>query len=127
MLEFAITFKGDIDPKRTVALVKQAEVAGFKYAWFFDSHVLWQECYTMMALCMNETEHMRFGPCVANPGVRDWTVAASTFASLSRISGDRMDVGIGRGDSSRRGLPRHPLRAGKLDVIAAAQHGIGHG
>ncbi len=120
MLEFAITFKGDIDPKRTVALVKQAEVAGFTHAWFFDSHVLWQECYTMMALCMNETEHMRFGPCVTNPGVRDWTVAASTFASLSRISGDRMDVGIGRGDSSRRVLGRKPMQVENMVEFADA-------
>ena len=42
-MEFGITFKGDIDPKRTVALCKQAEQAGFTYAWFFDSHVLWRE------------------------------------------------------------------------------------
>ena len=59
--------EGDIDPQRTIALCKQAEVAGFSYAWFFDSHVLWQECYTMMAACMLETETLRFGPCVTNP------------------------------------------------------------
>ena len=57
-MEFAITFKGDIDPKRTVALARQAEVAGFDYAWFFDSHVLWRDCYTTMALCMENTEHL---------------------------------------------------------------------
>ena len=37
-MEFGITFKGDISPKRTVALARQAELAGFTYAWFFDSH-----------------------------------------------------------------------------------------
>ncbi len=108
-MEFAITFKGDMEPKRVVSLCKQAEVAGFSYSWFFDSHVLWQECYTTIAMCMNETEHMRFGPCVTNPGVRDWTVAASTFATLEKLSGNRFDVGIGRGDSSRRVLGRKPL------------------
>jgi probable F420-dependent oxidoreductase len=108
-MEFAITFKGDIGPKRTAALVRQAEVAGFEYAWFFDSHVLWQECYTIMAMCMMQTERMRFGPCVTNPGVRDWTVAASTYATLSNMSGGRFDCGLGRGDSSRRVLGRKPL------------------
>ncbi len=108
-MEFAITFKGDISPKRTAALCQQAEVAGFKYAWFFDSHVLWQECYTMMAMCMQHTDQMRFGPCVTNPGVRDWTVAASMFATLCRIGRDRLDIGIGRGDSSRRVLGRKPM------------------
>ncbi len=108
-MEFGITFKGDIPPKRVISLVKQAETAGFDYCWFFDSHVLWQECYTTMAVCMHETERMRFGPCVTNPGVRDWTVAASTFATLQKLSGGRFDVGIGRGDSSRRVLGRKPL------------------
>ncbi|MBX3066174.1 MAG: TIGR03842 family LLM class F420-dependent oxidoreductase [Anaerolineae bacterium] len=119
-MEFAITFKGDINPKRTLALIQQAEVAGFSYTWFFDSHVLWQECYTMMALAMHETEKMRFGPCVTNPGVRDWTVAASTYATLSNISGGRMDVGIGRGDSSRRVLGRKPMTVETMVEFADA-------
>ena len=108
-MEFAITFKGDIDPKRTVALCQQAEQAGFTYAWFFDSHVLWRECYVTMAMCMEHTERMRFGPCVTNPGVRDWSVAASLNATLALQSGGRIDIGIGRGDSSRRVLGRKPL------------------
>src|SRR5699024_7703042 len=94
-MEFAITFKGDISPKRTVALCKQAEVAGFSYAWFFDSHVLWRECYATMAMCMEHTDTMRFGPCVTNPGVREWSVAASLFATLAQQSGGRIDMGLG--------------------------------
>jgi probable F420-dependent oxidoreductase len=109
LMEFAITFKGDIDPKRTVALCKQAEVAGFSYAWMFDSHVLWRDCYATMAMCMEHTDNMRFGPCVTNPGVRDWSVAASMFATLGQQSGGRIDMGVGRGDSSRRVLGRKPL------------------
>jgi probable F420-dependent oxidoreductase len=119
-MEFAITFKGDIPPKRVLSLVRQAETAGFSYCWFFDSHVLWQECYTTMAICMQETEHMRFGPCVTNPGVRDWTVAASTFATLERMSNGRFDVGIGRGDSSRRVLGRKPLTVETMVEFADA-------
>jgi probable F420-dependent oxidoreductase len=107
-VEFAITFKGDIAPEREVALCRQAEEGGFDYAWFFDSHVLWPECYTTMAVCMRETRRLRFGPCVTNPGIRDWTVAASTFANLARLSGGRFDLGVGRGDSSLRVLGRKP-------------------
>lgn len=107
-MEFGITFKGDIPLERTVALCKQAEEAGFDYAWFFDSHVLWAECYTTMAVCMRETRKLRFGPCVTNPSIRDWTVAASTFAQLANISGSRYDLGVGRGDSSLRMLGRKP-------------------
>jgi probable F420-dependent oxidoreductase len=108
-MDFAITFKGDIAPERTVALCKQAEVAGFKYGWFFDSHVLWRDCYAVMAMCMENTTNMKFGPLVTNPGVREWSVAASIFATLSVQSGNRFEVGLGRGDSSRRMLGKKPM------------------
>jgi probable F420-dependent oxidoreductase len=108
-MDFAITLKGDISPKRTVNLVRQAETAGFKYAWFFDSHVLWRECYVTMAMCIEHTDTIRFGPLVTNPGVRDWSVAASLFATLAIQSNGRFDMGVGRGDSSRRVLGKRPL------------------
>src|SRR5690606_31019989 len=119
-MEFAITFKGDIDPKRTVALCKQAEQAGFTYAWFFDSHILWRECFVTMAMCMEHTTNMRFGACVTNPGVRDWSVAASIHATLAAQSGGRTDIGIGRGDSPRRVLGRKPLTGETMVEFADA-------
>lgn len=120
-MEFGITFKGDIDPRRTVDLCKQAEAAGFSYAWFFDSHVLWRDCYVTMAMCMEHTERMRFGPLVTNPGVREWSVAASMYATLAKQSGGRFDAGIGRGDSSRRVLGKRPLN---IETMVEFSHAI---
>jgi len=117
-MEFGITFKGDIDPRRTVRLCEMAEQAGFTYAWFFDSHVLWRECYVTMAMCMEHTTTMRFGPCVTNPGVRDWSVAASMFATLALQSNGRFDMGIGRGDSSRRMMGKKPENVERMSDFA---------
>ncbi len=114
-MEFAITFKPDMTPKRIVSLTKQAEAAGFNYGWMFDSHVLWQEPFPLMTLMAANTERMRIGPCVTNPAVRDWTVTASLFATLNRISGGRMDIGIGRGDSSRRVMGKRPTTLAVLE------------
>src|SRR3990172_2094480 len=119
-MDFAITFKGDIAPKRTIALCKQAEVAGFKYAWFFDSHVLWRECYVTMAMCMEHPDALRFGPLVTNPGVREWSVAASMFATLAEQSGGRFEMGLGRGDSSRRVLGKKPMTIANMVAFAHA-------
>jgi probable F420-dependent oxidoreductase len=119
-MEFGICFKGDIDPKRTVALCKQAEVAGFTYAWFYDSHILWREPYVTMAMCIEHTDHMRFGPCVTNPGVREWSVAASIFATLALQSGGRIDMGVGRGDSSRRVLGKKPMNVTTMKEFSLA-------
>ncbi|MFZ4815959.1 MAG: TIGR03842 family LLM class F420-dependent oxidoreductase [Phototrophicaceae bacterium] len=126
-MDFGITFKGDISPQRTVALTRQAELAGFKYAWFFDSHVLWRECYITMAMCIEHTDTIRFGPLVTNPGVRDWSVAASMFTTLAMQSGGRFDVGIGRGDSSRRVLGKKPMNIETMVEFADALRGLVRG
>ena len=115
MLEFAITFKPDMPYTRIVSLAKQAETAGFAYSWIFDSHVLWQEPYPLMTLIAAGTERMRIGTCVTNPAVRDATVTASLLATLNRISAGRMDLGIGRGDSSRRVMGKKPTTLERLE------------
>jgi len=115
MLDFAITFKPDMTPERIVHLTKQAENNGFAYGWMFDSHVLWQDPFPLMTLMAANTEKMRIGPCVTNPAVRDWTVTASLFATLNRISDGRMDIGIGRGDSSRRVMGKRPTTLAVLE------------
>ncbi len=114
-MEFGITLKLDMPPARAVALTKQAEAAGFNYGWVFDSHVLWHEPYPLLTLMAANTERMRFGTCVTNPAVRDLTVTASTLATLNLISGNRMDLGIGRGDSSRRVLGKRPTTLADLE------------
>jgi probable F420-dependent oxidoreductase len=108
-MEFGITFKGDMGPERTLNIIKQAEAAGFDYVWFFDSHVLWEDCYAYMAAASQLTSHVRFGPFVTNPAVRDWSVTASMHAAIARLSGGRIDMGVGRGDSSQRMLGRKPV------------------
>ncbi|MBB3141634.1 TIGR03842 family LLM class F420-dependent oxidoreductase [Halomonas organivorans] len=107
-MEFGICFKGFVSPDRARNLVKQAEEAGFDYCWFYDSHILWRECYPAIAMCMEHTTRMRFAPCVTNPNARDWSLAASLFASLAKQSGGRFDIGLGRGDSSVRVMGKKP-------------------
>jgi alkanesulfonate monooxygenase SsuD/methylene tetrahydromethanopterin reductase-like flavin-dependent oxidoreductase (luciferase family) len=118
-MEYAITFKPDMDPERIVNLTRQAEAAGFAYGWIFDSHVLWQEPYPLLTLMATNTERMRLGTCVTNPVVRDPTVTASLLATLNRISGGRMDLGIGRGDSSRRVMGKKPTTIANLEESVA--------
>ena len=78
-------------------------------------HVLWKEPYPLLTLMANATRKMLLGPCVTNPAVRDLTVTASLFATLNIISGGRMQLGIGRGDSSRRVLGKKPVSPAELE------------
>jgi probable F420-dependent oxidoreductase len=52
---------------------------------------------------------------VTNPVVRDPSVTASLLATLNRISGGRMDCGMGRGDSSRRVMGKKPTTLENLE------------
>jgi probable F420-dependent oxidoreductase len=108
-MQFGFTLKPEHDLARTVALTRQAEDAGFDYGWLFDSHVLWRDPYPLLTLMAGATERMRLGTCVTNPGTREPTVTASALATLDEISGGRMDLGIGRGDSARRILGKPPI------------------
>jgi probable F420-dependent oxidoreductase len=114
-MEFGITLKPDMAVERIVSLTRQAEECGFRYGWIFDSHVLWKECIPLMTLMAANTRRLRIGPCVTNPAVRDVTVSASAFATLNLISGGRMELGIGRGDSSRRVLGKKPTTLETLE------------
>jgi len=118
-MKFGITLKPDISVERIVALTQQAEQAGFEYGWIFDSHILWKEPYPLLTLMAHATHNMRLGPCVTNPAVRDLTVTASLFATLNLISGGRMELGIGRGDSSRRVLGKKPVTPAELERAVA--------
>lgn len=115
-MKFGITIKPDISIDRIVRLTRQAERAGFEYGWIFDSHVLWLEPYPLMTLMATNTERMRIGTCVTNPATRDLTVTASLFATLNLISGGRMELGIGRGDSSRRVMGKKPVSWSQLEA-----------
>ena len=118
-MHFGITLKPDMPPERIVALTREAESAGFDYGWIFDSHVLWLEPYPMLTLMAANTKNMKLGPCVTNPAVRDITVTSSLFATLNLISGGRMQLGIGRGDSSRRVLGKKPVTSATLEQAVA--------
>src|SRR6476646_4179690 len=114
-MQFGFTLKPESSLERTVALTRQAEAAGFTAGWLFDSHVLWRDPYPLLTLMAQATERMRLGTCVTNPGTREPSVTASTLATLDELSGGRMDLGIGRGDSARRVLGKPPTTMATLE------------
>ena len=115
MLSFGVTFMTDPPASETVARTVLAEQNGFSHAWMWDSHVLWQDPYPIFAQMAARTERIHLGTCVTNPVTRDPTVTASAMATLNEISGGRMEMGIGRGDSAQRVLGRGPVSVAHLE------------
>lgn len=116
-MRFGVTFQLDPPVSRTVERAVLAEKTGHDYVWVWDSHVLWQDVYPIMALIAEHTQRVRIGPCVTNPATRDPTVTASAIATLNEISSGRMDVGIGRGDSALRVLGHAPVSLRRLEEV----------
>jgi probable F420-dependent oxidoreductase len=114
-MDFGFTLKPDHTLERTVNLTRQAEEGGFGYGWLFDSHVLWRDPYPLLTLMALNTTAMRLGTCVTNPATREPSVTASALAALNEVSGGRMDLGIGRGDSARRVMGKPPTTLARLE------------
>ncbi|HXT73234.1 MAG TPA: TIGR03842 family LLM class F420-dependent oxidoreductase [Candidatus Angelobacter sp.] len=126
-MDFGITIKPDMSIDRIVSLAKQAEAGGFKYGWMFDSHVIWMDPFPLLTLMAANTKTMRLGTCVTNPAVRDVTVASSLFATLNLASHGRMQLGIGRGDSSRRVLGKKPTTIENLEEFVRVFRALNSG
>ena len=107
-MDFGVVLQTNPPARRVVDLAKRAEANGFTHVWVFDSPVLWQEPFVILSRILAETERVIVGPMVTNPGSRDWTVLASTFATLNDAYGPRTICGIGRGDSALRVIGRKP-------------------
>ncbi|MEV7551797.1 TIGR03842 family LLM class F420-dependent oxidoreductase [Amycolatopsis sp. NPDC089917] len=110
-MDFGIVLQTDPPARDLVRLMKAAEDQGFRYGWTFDSCVLWQEPFVIYSQILAATSSMIVGPMVTSPATRDWSVMASTFATLNDMYGNRTVCGIGRGDSAHRvvGMPPSTL------------------
>ena len=108
MMDFGVVLQTNPPVREVVELAKRAEANGFTHVWVFDSPVLWQEPFVVLSRILAETERLIVGPMVTNPGSRDWTVLASTFATLNDQYGPRTICGMGRGDSALRYIGHKP-------------------
>jgi probable F420-dependent oxidoreductase len=113
-MDIGVVFQLTPPAGRVVDLAVKAEQLGFSHVWSFDSHLLWQEPYVIYSQILARTERVIVGPMVTNPGTRDVTVTASTFATLNEMYGNRTICGIGRGDSARRTLGLPPMNLAHL-------------
>jgi probable F420-dependent oxidoreductase len=114
-ISFGVTVLPDPPYGRFLELLALAEKEGFEYGWTYDSHILWQESIPLLALAADRTSKMKLGHFVTNPGTREPTVLASAYATLHDISGGRMVMGIGRGDSARRVIGQQPVKMAEFE------------
>jgi probable F420-dependent oxidoreductase len=112
----------------TLELWETARDAGFDQAWASDSHIIWQEAWSLMGWLIGSVKpDFEFGTCVTNPSTRDPIVTASAFATLNQITDGRMICGIGRGDSAVRVINSKPARLADVEHAVEIVRTIGSG
>src|SRR6201991_5150908 len=126
-MDFGVVFQCDPPAKEVVRHAQRAERSGFSHVWTFDSHVLWQEPFVIYSQILATTEKVVVGPMVTNPATRDWTVTASTFATLNDMFGNRTVCGIGRGDSAVRVINGAPVTLATLREAIGVIRGLANG
>jgi probable F420-dependent oxidoreductase len=126
-MDFGVVLQTTPPSARVIELSRQAELRGFSHVWTFDSHLLWQEPYVIHSQILAATRTVTVGPMVTNPATRDWTVTASTFATLNEMFGNRTVCGIGRGDSAVRVTNGRPTTLATLREAVHVIRELGNG
>jgi probable F420-dependent oxidoreductase len=109
--------------------LRLAERLGFDTFWVCDSHVIWNECYSLLGwlVAQSQDDRMEFGTMVTNPVSRDPIVVASAFATLQDLTDGRMLCGIGRGDSAVRVLKRRPAKLKDFEPAVTMMKALARG
>jgi 5,10-methylenetetrahydromethanopterin reductase len=103
-----------------VDLVVYAEELGFDGAWVADSQIVFRDGYAAIALAAARTTRIKLATGVTNPVTRHPSVLAGAFATLDELSGGRMIIGIGVGESSVHTVGLRPARLKRLEEVAVA-------
>jgi len=99
-------------PRRAGAQGERAEAEGWDGILVVDSQNLSGDPYVALAATAQATERLLVGTGVTNPVTRHPAVTATAAASVHALSGGRMVLGIGRGDSSLFHLGQEPAPVG---------------
>ena len=105
------------------ALCKDVEDNGFDWLGVADSQSVFRELYVSLTVAALNTTRIRIGPLVTNPLTRHPVVSASAISSVDELSGGRVVLGLGSGDSAIYTLGTAPATlAGLEEAVVMLQH-----
>lgn len=95
---------------KLIATAQCADRLGYRTLWVADSQLLWREMYALLGAAAASTRRIGLGSAVTNLVTRHPSVAASAFRTLDELSGGRVRLGLGIGDSALATLGLKPQR-----------------
>ena len=106
----ASQWEQEAEPRRLIDFAVRAERLGLDSVWTNDSLLSPRiEALTMLAALAPMTERVTLGTAALLPVLRRPVQAAQTLASVDRLSGGRLVLGVGAGFPGRFGRPLYDL------------------
>jgi len=102
-------------PRSAARRAEKAEADGWAGVGVTDSQNLAGDAWVALTAMAGATDRLELGTSVTNPVTRHPAVTAAAAHSLAIIAGDRVAVGIGRGDSALAHLGRAPAGVGLFE------------
>jgi 5,10-methylenetetrahydromethanopterin reductase len=105
-------------------LVVQAEQGGFDYAWLVDSQLLNREVWVTLGVAGARTSRIVLGTNVTNPLTRHVSVTAAAATTVDELTGGRLILGLGSGESSVRVMGWKTARLDQLREYVAQMRAL---
>jgi 5,10-methylenetetrahydromethanopterin reductase len=105
---------------RVEKLASLAEDYGFDCIWIIDSPIVAKDVYVTLTLAAKATATLKVGTGVTVIQLRHPVATASAAATIAELSGDRMMLGIGAGDSAVKPMGFEPVRVNDLGQYISA-------
>ena len=118
------------DWRAFLSMAGEAEALGFDSFWTYDHPLGGRDCWAGLAAAAQRTSRVRLGTLASCIYYRNAVTLARLAADVDQLSGGRVVLGLGLGDSqaefARMGLPWPPMRERqrRLEETVAAVYGL---
>lgn len=108
------------DPRMVAKRAQRLEQDGWSGGFYPDSQVLAGEAFSTLSWCAAATSTLKLGTGTSNISTRHPSVLASAAAAVQVVSGGRMSLSVGRGDSSLAYIGAPPASLGIFEKALAS-------
>jgi 5,10-methylenetetrahydromethanopterin reductase len=102
-----VSFQCVDSPDEFCRMVKEVEDLGFDYLWLADSSLHARYVYSYLTLAAVNSKRLKIGTNCTHPHTRHPAVNVNAFITVNEISGGRVNIGVGAGDSPVMELGYH--------------------
>jgi 5,10-methylenetetrahydromethanopterin reductase len=117
-----------LHPDRPIAetadIVVEAERLGYPGVWIADSQNIFRDAYAALTLAAARTSRVTLGTGVTNPLTRHPAVIAGALATIDELSGGRMLIGMGTGETAVESLGLGRAKLATMERVARIVAGL---